>query len=282
VTTVEELTRPPRLGPIYRSAALRRSVGDSTPDTTLSWRGVTVDRAHLAEYDRVCGFRLTDELPATYPHVLAFPLAMALMARPEFPLPLLGLVHIENRIELHRPLTTAEPLDFLVRGEALRPHDRGTQVDVVARATVGEETVWTSRSTYLRRASGSSARTAVEPAAAPGSVIRVPRSTAVDYAAVSGDRNPIHTSRLLARAFGFPRPIAHGMWTLARSVAALEGRLPGAYVLDASFKLPVLLPATVALATTPTADGWQLTLRDARTAKPHLSATVSGQGDAAR
>ena len=66
-----------------------------------------------------------------------------------------------------------------------------------------------------------------------------------DYAAVSGDHNPIHTSRLGARLFGFPRPIAHGMWSKARCLAALEGRLPDAYTVDVAFKLPILLPATV-------------------------------------
>lgn len=36
------------------------------------------------------------------------------------------------------------------------------------------------------------------------------------YADVSGDHNPIHTSPMLARMFGFRGAIAHGMFTLAR------------------------------------------------------------------
>jgi acyl dehydratase len=98
-----------------------------------------------------------------------------------------------------------------------------------------------------------------------------------DYAAVSSDRNPIHTSRLMARAFGFPRPIAHGMWSKARCLAALEGRLPDAYAVDVSFKLPILLPARVALSTGVDGGcGWRFALHDAKSGKPHLTGLVSG------
>ena len=47
--------------------------GSSMPDDVLE-RVVSVDPVALARYAHVCGFILRDELPATYPHVLAFPL----------------------------------------------------------------------------------------------------------------------------------------------------------------------------------------------------------------
>lgn len=288
--TTTVLDRPPRLGPLYRAAALRRPSGTTLPERELRLDGVVVDRAHLAEYDRVCGFRLSDELPATYPHVLAFPLAMALMTAPGFPLPLLGLVHVANRIEQRRPLTAADTFSLSVRAEALRPHERGTQLDVVATATIGGEPVWIDRSTYLHRAkSGQPNRPderdkpgTPEPPA-PNAVWRVARRTGTDYARVSGDRNPIHTSRLLARAFGFRSTIAHGMWTKARCLAALEGRLPAAYAVSVAFKLPILLPATVgfsAAADGQGGDGWRLAVHDRRTGKPHLTGVIVNPGGA--
>ncbi|MEU6349804.1 MaoC/PaaZ C-terminal domain-containing protein [Streptomyces sp. NPDC047072] len=66
------------------------------------------------------------------------------------------------------------------------------------------------------------------------------------YAAASGDRNPIHLYPLTARLFGFPRAIAHGMWTVARCLAA-HGT-PEAALVRAEFKAPVLLPGTVTYA----------------------------------
>jgi len=273
---VEELAAPPRLGPLFRGALLRNSVGEALPDTELVLRGVRVDREHLAAYNRVCGFRLRDELPATYPHVLAFPLAMSLMARPAFPLPLLGLVHVTNRIELARPIGAAEHFDFRVLAEQLRPHDRGTQVDLVATALVDGEPVWHGRSTYLHRAKSSDKGRPPAPDAAPSTpsaVLRVERRVGPDYAAVSGDRNPIHTSRLGARLFGFPRPIAHGMWSKARCLAALEGRLPDTCTVDVAFKAPILLPGRIGFAAHRTAQGWEFSLAGRR---PHLAGEVTG------
>jgi acyl dehydratase len=105
-------------------------------------------------------------------------------------------------------------------------------------------------------------------------VWRVGPDEARAYAAVSGDRNPIHTSTVAARLFGFPRRIAHGMWSKARSLAALEGRLPVACTVDVSFKLPILLPSTVAFSAVQDTDGWHIALHDARTGRPHLVGSI--------
>jgi acyl dehydratase len=258
----------------------RKPAGDTLPDTELVLADVAVDRIRLASYDRVCGFRLGDTLAVTYPHVLAFPLAMALMSRPDFPLPLVGLVHIANRIEQHRPIGADERIELRVRAADLRPHDRGQQVDLLAEAFTGTELVWTGRSTYLHRSTGSSGSPArpAETPPRPTAIWRVGRRVGPEYAEVSGDRNPIHTSRLGARLFGFPRPIAHGMWSKARCLAALEGRLPDAYTVEVAFKLPILLPATVGYSAVAQDGGWRLDVRDAKSGKPHLSGSVQRAG----
>ncbi|GAB3437856.1 MaoC/PaaZ C-terminal domain-containing protein [Actinophytocola sediminis] len=271
---VTELASSPSLGVLYPKAVLTgfRHKGGELPDLAYALPGVRVDVAHLAAYNRVCGFRLTDELPATYPHVLTFPLQVKLMTAADFPFPLVGSVHVANRITQTRPLTLADRLDLRVEVANLRDHPRGRQFDVVSRAVVDGEPVWTDVSTYLRRV-GSSDRERAEPVEppTPTAVWQVPEDIGRRYAEVSGDRNPIHLHRLTARLFGFPRAIAHGMWTKARCLAALEGRLPAAYTVDVRFKLPVLLPARVAFHT----DQAQFALHDTKQGKPHLTGTVS-------
>jgi acyl dehydratase len=271
-----ELEQAPSSGGILRRAALgmlsRRS-GTELPDTTLVLREVEVSRAHLAAYDRVCGYPLSDVLPPTYPHVLAFGLAMRLMSADDFPFPVVGIVHIANRIEALRPVRADERLEFTVRTADLRPHNRGRQFDLRATASVGDEIVWRGVSTYLRRTSGGSPSTptaAPDVAPQPSAVWCVQRAVGREYAQVSGDRNPIHTSRVGARLFGFPRPIAHGMWSKARCLSALAGRLPDAYTVEVSFKLPIPLPATVNYAAVPAGADWSLSLDDTRTGRPHL------------
>ncbi|TQJ26061.1 MaoC dehydratase-like protein [Micromonospora sp. A202] len=274
-----ELPRMPAAGALYRRALLgalpglgggRR--GPGVPGVELAVGGVSVDRAHLAAYDRVCGFRLTDRLPGTFPHVMGFPLTLRLMTAPDFPFPLIGLVHIGNRITVHRPITADETLDFTTYAENLRPHDRGRQADVVLVGSVAGEKVWEGVSTYLgreRKPGGGDRSGRTEPPAGT-SRWRVEPRVGTEYARVSGDHNPIHTSRLGARLFGFHRPIAHGMWSKARCLAALENRLPDAYTVEVAFKLPVPLPSTVSFALLP--DGG-FALHDSR-GRPHLAGLV--------
>jgi hypothetical protein len=253
------------LGPLR----LRRP--DELPDRVLSREGVVVDRGHLAAYDRVCGFRLRDELPPTYPHVLAFPLALELMAG-SFPFSPLGVVHIANRIEQDRPLRADERLDLHVHAEGLAPHPRGRQFDVVAEAAVDGVAVWRGRSTYLHRegSGGGGGRTDFEPPRARA-LWRVPGDVGRRYAAVSGDRNPIHLHPLAARAFGQKGAIAHGMWTKARCLAALEGSLPAAFAVEVRFKTPLRLPGRAGFGRR----GDEFFVWDARSGRPVLDGRTS-------
>jgi acyl dehydratase len=241
------------------------------PDRVLT-RSVDVDRRALAAYDRVCGFRLRDELPATYPHVLAFPLAMELMASGAFPFSPLGLVHVRNRVEQLRPVSAGERLDLRVWPEGLAPHERSRQFELHGEASIGGEVVWRDVSTYLHRESGGSAskRDGGEPPKATA-IWDVPGDIGRRYARVSGDANPIHLHPLPAKALGQPGAIAHGMWTKARCLAALEGELPEAYAVEVRFKLPLRLPGRAAFSYR---DG-AFEVHDARSGKPHLSGRVT-------
>lgn len=274
------------LGALYIRAAVT-SVGPRAhvlPDTELR-RSVAVDRAHLAEYARVCGFAFDDALPATYPHLLAFPLQVQLMAARSFPLPLPGLVHVANTITVHRRIDASESLDVRVRAERFTSHPKGAQVDLVGEISAAGELVWKGRSTYLARGAKAPAPPAsrqypVRESAVPGERVggsatatwRVDAGTGRRYAGVSGDVNPIHLHPLTAKAFGFPRAIAHGMWTAAHALAALQGRLPEALTYEVAFGKPLLLPSTVELRTRAVDGGWDLDVRSRD--KSHLAGVI--------
>lgn len=251
--------------------------GSELPALELELGGVEVDRDRLAGYCRVCGFTLRETLPATYPHVLAFPLQMRLMADGDFPFPLLGLVHLDNSITQHRPIGAGEPLELRVRAEDLRPHPKGWAFSLVAEARVGGELVWEEVGTILRRGHGDpdaprDPRPDPLPDAAPAATEwKLGDDLGRRYAGVSGDRNPIHMHSLSAKAFGFPRAIAHGMWSQARCLAQLESRTPDAFRTVAAFGKPLLLPARVSFALEQR-DGGRVgfALRDARRGTEHL------------
>jgi acyl dehydratase len=272
------LESPPSMGRLFARAALTaRGRGGDLPDTRLARNGVEIDPAELAEYDRVCRMPLTDVLPATYPHLLTFPLQLALMSDRSFPLALPGLVHVRNRIEVLRPIGADEALDLEVWAERCAAHRSGASVDLCATASVGGTEVWRSRSTYL-------ARGAKAPDGAPEADLevpvgdlervaatwRIPDDAGRRYAKVSGDVNPIHLSGLTAKAFGFKRAIAHGMWVKARVLGALAGRLPDAFTVDVAFRKPLFLPSTVTLSTAPADGGWDVAVRNAASDTEHV------------
>lgn len=292
---VTTLTEVPSLRSLY-ATALRpgRSPGTVLPAEVLRVEQVPVESTAVAAYDRVCGFALRDDVPVTFPHVLAFPLQVRLMTAPAFPLPLLGLVHLRNTIVTTTPVRIGDNLDLRVHAEALRAHPKGAQVDLVATAEADGRLVWAGRSTYLARGVAAPEVAAEAPATAPSPTARppadppagpdpqtpaflqerVPADAGRRYAGVSGDVNPIHLSRITARPLGFPTAIAHGMWSAARCLAAMQGAAPTTGTYDVAFAKPVRLPSTVRLAVASNgAGGWDLALGGG-TDRIHLTAAL--------
>ncbi|MFJ9573674.1 MaoC/PaaZ C-terminal domain-containing protein [Streptomyces bacillaris] len=277
------------------------------PDATLPTERLTLPAAPtapgpLAAYRTICGFPEAGDrgggeagaggearggagpggagpgaLPLTYPHVLAFPLAMRLMTGRGFPLPVVGLVHTWFEACGHRAVRADERIQLTVYAEELNAHRRGTEVTMVTEARVDGELVWESRSGYLSRhatkATAAGRREETDAEALPAlREWRLPGDLGRRYGAVSGDRNPIHLHPLTARLFGFPRAIAHGMWTVARCLA--ESDRPGRQLrtVRADFKAPVLLPATVVYAADPGGDTFALRSPSGRV---HLTGAVT-------
>jgi acyl dehydratase len=279
---VETLSGSPSLAQVFvRAAVTSRGRGGDLPDRALRLEPALVDRGHLLRYQRVCAFAVDDLLPHTYPHILGFPLQAELMARRDFPLPLPGLVHLENEITVHRALTADDRLDITVRAADLRPHRKGTAVDLLTEVDCAGERVWEGRSTYLKRGRTNADADAPEAAPAlpesdPAALWRLPEGLGRRYASASGDVNPIHLHALTARAMGFPRAIAHGMWTYSRTLAALGPHSAQPSTSRVWFKRPVLLPSTVALAVDTSTEPTVAGLRSSKDpSREHLVLTLA-------
>ncbi|WP_265520231.1 MaoC/PaaZ C-terminal domain-containing protein [Oerskovia flava] len=312
MTRVETLPALPALGGLYARGlassgriAVRRTVSSGAgdlvlPDVTYRVAGVDTSvpdvAAHLERYRRVVGEPAGGTtsagnpagVPAGFLHVLAFPLATAVMVRGDFPLPLLGLVHVENSAAVLRPVRLGDQLEVRAHATNLRPHRRGAQVDLVTEVTVpGEGLAYRGVSTYLAKGvdlPDTSSAPGTEPDARgewvpplPTARWSLPAGTGRAYAAVSGDRNPIHTSALGAKAFGFPRTIAHGMYTAARALAEVGTGRGETYDWTVSFAKPVLLPSTVDVAIRPSGPGGGFTYQawSGRSGTLHLTGAVT-------
>jgi len=289
----------PSLSKLYVNAAAtaaRRRVlgahsGTQLPGSSHEVRGVKAGVANLTAYQHLIGETASDVLPAGFIHALAFPLSMSVMNRDDFPLPLLGMIHLTNKVVQSAPVLFTEALDIRAWAENLRGHRAGTQLDLVAEVRgAGDDAVrWRGVSTYL--AKGVFLPGIDKPtAAAVPEVFRVPDPTAlwqlgVDtgraYASVSGDFNPIHLSVLSAKALGMRRSIAHGMYLASRALADVGAAKGDAFSWDVAFEAPVFLPARVALdiSTVQAEDGaWQRSdyvAWNPRSGRKHFSGSVA-------
>jgi acyl dehydratase len=260
---------------------IRKTGSDDLPTLGRHRLPLEIRRQHVAAYAAVCGFPPKDTVPLTYPHVLGFALQLRIMGDPAFPFPAMGSLHVGNTITGHRPVPIGETVVVSVRPENLQPHPKGHTIDFVTEVTSDTELVWEGRSTYLRRDGGAAdapSGPVFDEVPPSGVTWRLGGDLGRRYAAVSGDRNPIHLYPLTARALGFKRQIAHGMWSTARCVAALENRLPDAVTVDVAFKKPVFLPGPVAFGAKPTDTGYAFSLTDPRTGAPHLYGRATRNG----
>lgn len=264
-----DISSPPSMSGLYSKAATRRKVtGTTLPEEGLR-QVLQVDPQRLAAYRKVCGFVDNGLLPPTYPHVLAFALQMQLLTGRDFPFPLLGLIHLSNRIRVLRPMGGVGQVRTSVHVENLQAHAKGAVFDLMTRLDDQLGPLWEARSQMLCKGVQLDGALVDDSPEASLPLIEVARWAAPadigrQYAKVSGDYNPIHLSGMSARLFGFPTAIAHGLWNKARTLAALDDHLAEANIeIDVTFKKPVRLPSEVTLLASAAGSSGQLQLMGA-------------------
>ncbi len=261
--------------------------GKKVPRLEGSVEAVHARASHLARYRRVCGFADDACLPVTYPHVLAMPLHVALLTHPRFEVRLMGLIHVANEIHQMRPMPANVKFRLRTWIEGHREADRGHEFELFTAAEDGQGPVWQEKSTLLARRASSgkqAARSArqtlryekpVESAMTAGIDVPVPRAIGRRYGWLSGDLNPIHLGDRGARLFGFDRAVAHGMWTMARTLAALgaESTAPPMRV-HVEFKFPLFMPCVAHLEHWPRDARRVFVLKDKESERPHLAGST--------
>ncbi|WP_097460698.1 MaoC/PaaZ C-terminal domain-containing protein [Mangrovitalea sediminis] len=287
--TARYIHHPPALWSLYGRAIIPKGTTsgkapEAIPALTAELLGVRTNGERLHRYRKLCGFANHSWVPVTWPHLLAFPLHMRLLTDEGFPLPLLGLVHLRNRIVQQRPIKEGECLDILCRLANSNKTDKGLEFDIVTEALSAGQVVWTEHSTTLFRQPSNSAASAKSADRKPELAryshklhLEAPSDTGRRYGKLSGDLNPIHLYALTARAFGFRRAIAHGMWSKASCIALLERQTQwpgGAIDVQTAFKKPLFLPGNALLNWREDKHAWPFQLLNAKGDTPHLTGHV--------
>ncbi|MFU8821077.1 MAG: MaoC family dehydratase [Gammaproteobacteria bacterium] len=272
---------PPSIAAAYLRALFDRRPGRMPPGAgpvriEAEAGALFADPARLAAYREVCELPDNEDLPLTYPHILAGGVHMGMLLHPDFPIRMVGVVHLANEIELFQRLPADARLALDCRLESGRTKPRGDEFRLVTEALWNDQLAWRETTSILAPApSRPNRRAPLELPALPPPLSdwAVPADMGRRYARVSGDWNPIHLAAVVARPFGFPGAIAHGMWTVARCLGRLMDGPPGPGArLEVRFLKPLLLPGHVGLHAGPASESGdrEFWLASSDTSTPHL------------
>ena len=270
----------PNMPIILAKAAIKSGsyqVGDSLPAISAHWQNMRIDTDHLAQYNRICGFT-DNKLPATYLWTRAFPLIMRILVSKQFPLPAMGQVHLSNQISIHKTFDIHKKITLTAAVDHSKLSSKGLEWTMQLTAEVEGLSVWSSQTTFLHRCETGIERNAktIENADGESQQWTLAKDLGRRYAAVSGDYNPIHLGALSAKFFGFKQAIAHGMWSKARCLAALDAVTPeSGYQVNVNFLKPVYLPSTVNFYSKPEKGRQSFCLYDSSGEHRHLQGSIS-------
>ena len=247
----------------FMARAVRPSPGlkRGVPAISARWRH-RPDAAELARFHALSGLPEGETLPLLYPHTIGFPLHMAILTQPAFPLPIWRMLQIRNRIVQHAPLPRDAALDIAVKIAGHRIVEKGAEFDMHATVRVGEALAWESLNTFYARGRFGAPTTGAElpgaPKVSPGDTAswHMPAGGGWHYGGLSGDYNPLHLWSGYARKHGFARAFFHPQRVLGQCLAKLPQPAPALPLrLDAWLKGPVFYGAEVTMGIAQETDG---------------------------
>lgn len=222
-----QITKAPSALPFYAKALVKGThyqEGRPLPQLQCQWQNFQFPQDKLEAYRRCCHYPPGVSIPLLFPHSFLGPVHLLLMTHPRFPLKLMGAIHSRNHLIQYEPLFVSRHYDTTLAVISQRRRPQGLEFDLETKITHKDKLVWHSLSVYLVRM-----KLKEEDPESPlnqhinklnqGKITHefaIPKGVGKQFAMITGDINPIHMSRLLAKAFGFKRDLAHGMWSVGR------------------------------------------------------------------
>jgi acyl dehydratase len=221
------------------------------PDIEARWRGQRCAPHELADYFDLSGLPADERLSILYPHTVGFPLLMAVLSHPAFPLPIWRVLQVRNRLTLHAPLAVGAALDFTVRTGARRVLEKGVEMDLLVSAESAGRPVFEATNTFYARGRFGAAEAEAPPspalAGAAATEWRMPAHGRWRYGRLSGDFNPLHLHDGYARRHGFARAFTHPQRAIGQCLAHLGAAQHPAMTLETWIKGPVFYGARLFL-----------------------------------
>jgi acyl dehydratase len=242
------------------------------PSLDVSMENYKFDKSTVSSYRKVCGF-LTDGTKPVPVLCAAMPVvtmtAMSL-AEPGFPLLALGCIHVRQKITVFQRFHDNAALNYRCFFSKIEDTEKGTEVtigQIVSLAADPKVIALQGEMTFLSRGRGAGKQASeyyqeLKDGSWPDhslaakqsqelkghtTTINIPAYGGRNYAAVSGDYNPIHLHAMTSKLFGFKKPIIHGFWTMSRVLAELDknNTMPAPFTMQCRFLTPLFLPSEV-------------------------------------
>lgn len=241
---------PAMLARAVPTVARKGVVGESL----TSLRGVFTTQCeaeHIHAFKTEFGGYVSD-YPLTFFYLLAQRAHLAMMLDKRFPWPILGMVHVANKMEWvgsyhpHLPIVLQVTIQIPERAatrKRVRPlyvvefmQQGHCMLRCESTYQVGGGSKTPANRRMQRESLDLSAWEQLD-------IWQLDNASGRRYARLSGDYNPIHLHPWLSRWFGFNQPIIHGMYSVARIQADIERHFgkPVTFM-DVVFKRPVALP----------------------------------------
>jgi len=220
------------------------------PYLNVIMENASIDRANLLLYRNLTGYEDDGKLPVLYPHAIASPIYMFMLSQREFPLNLLGALHVKNRIISYRPISEKESFTIDVKLENSKILNNGVEFDFSVILSQRDEILWKGITTWFKRGNFGHSNEKLNTFDTLVPIERgkffceleIPEDIGKRFAKVTGDYNPIHISPFMARLFGLKKNIAHAMWFcgyVGRKLSHLKKNNP--VQIDLAFKSPIFV-----------------------------------------
>jgi len=231
--------------------ARRAPRGAQVPDMQAHWRGQRISPRDLAGFFELSGLPASEALPILYPHTVSFPMLMAVLSHPRFPIPIWNMLQVRNRLLQHAPIAPDAVLNFSVRAGERRVLEKGVEMDLLVSAETCGRAVWEAVDTFYARGRFGAAQAAVCPSPnVAGTTVaewRLPAHGRWRYGRLSGDMNPLHMSDGYARRFGYSGAFTHPQRIIGQCLGHLGAAAHVPMELETWIKGPVFYGARLSL-----------------------------------
>ena len=232
---------------IFLTIGRSKDISASGIHLSSTFRDVTIDAAHLKSFRQYFGFRT--DVPLSYLYTMAQRAQAALMLDKAFKLPIPGMVHLGNQLEKKAEPDPDIPFDITISAQVDYKESGSLKPVFLVELSQNGQVVTVCKSLNLIKRKSKTKKhkkvvTAPQQQTTHEAIWKYDTRTGKEYANVSGDKNPIHTSLIFARIMGFGKSIMHGWYSVCKVEQYLEEN-EGLAVseIDSSFLSPILLPS---------------------------------------